>query len=84
MVTDDLVKTLDRFPWKLIMCFLLIFFTSMQVMMSIEQTGQYKRSIEAVFYKNFLLEDSEYNIEFDRQVNFFSYSEVKDHLLRSR
>ena len=53
-------------------------------MMSIEQTGQYKRSIEAVFYKNFLKEDSEYNIEFDRQINFFSYSEVKEHLLRSR
>ena len=52
--------------------------------MSIEQTGQYKRSIEAVFYKNFLKEDSEYNIEFDRQINFFSYSEVKEHLLRSR
>jgi hypothetical protein len=52
----------------------------MQVMLSIEETGQYKRSVEAVFYKNFLIEDSEYNIDFDRQVNFFAYSEIRDHL----
>lgn len=47
-------------------CFVLIFLTSMQVMLTIEQTGQYKRSIEAIFYKNFLFADDEYNIEFER------------------
>ena len=56
----------------------------MQVMLTIEQTGQYKRSIEAVFYKNFLDADNEYNIEFERQVNFFTYSSLRDHLLQSR
>ena len=59
---------------------MLILFTSMQVMLIIEQTGQYLRAIEGLWYKNFLFHDDEYNEDFERTRNFFRYSEVRDAL----
>jgi hypothetical protein len=73
----------DRFPWKLIIAVVLIAFTSMQVMLVIEQTGQYQRAVEAIWYKNFLMADDEYNEEFSRQRNFFKYSEMKTWMTQS-
>ena len=89
----------DKFPWKLLICGLLIVLTSMQVLWTVVMSGGYYRGAQNVWYKMFMQKEvsliikqhyriemndlKQGNDEIERSKNFFKLSELKEMIQNS-
>lgn len=74
----DKYKLYGRFPWKMILHFLLVIGTSAQAILIINGTTQYTRAQERIFYDNFVGEIDKTALDYDRYAYIFNIQELRD------
>lgn len=79
----DKYKIYGRFPWKMILHFLLVIGTSAQAILIINSTTQYTRAQERIFFDSFVDEIDKTDLDYSRYTYLFNIQELKDSVTKS-
>lgn len=73
----------SKFPFKMISQFLLVIFTTMQIVILFSYSNKYSRAQERLFYNIFISNDDKREVDYSRKVYLYTAKEVKEHIISS-